>query len=133
MFFSMDQFSFFGMRGNLKNVNDLINEEVEKKFQEEKRKKDAELEFDDLKNRLGKAEGDIKETTKLAREILEEWKKDSKESSELFAKVLLENKKLKEQLSNSPVVPISHEDKKEALGSGDKIEKNEKPDGSNEL
>jgi len=42
LFFSMEKFNFFGLSGNLKNVNELILEETEKRYQEEKREKENE-------------------------------------------------------------------------------------------
>ena len=54
LFFSMDSFSFFGAKGHLKNVKDVIDEEVLRLFEREKQEKERKSEISVLREDLDK-------------------------------------------------------------------------------
>jgi hypothetical protein len=106
LFFSMDEFNFFGAKGNLKNVNEVILEEVEKKFlekeNEERRKTDIENLNTEIKKKeeaLSNAKGTAEENLKLANEIMAEWKKSNKKNADDIRDLEAKNLRLKEIIS----------------------------------
>jgi len=48
LFFSVRKFNFFGMEGKLRNIEDVINEQVENRLQEKKDKEEKEKLFQNL-------------------------------------------------------------------------------------
>ena len=143
LFFSMSEFNFFGVKGNLRNVNEVILNEANKKYEEkindEKRIAEIEArnkEFASLKGRLdekearlgevtGKAKENLdlaKENLDLAKEIYKDWDSHSKKSQELINELLTENKQLKETLSISQVDRTSTENKNNWSGVGEIID-----------
>lgn len=112
LFFSMDEFNFFGAKGNLKNVNEVILEEVNKRFldreNEKKRKNDMEKLSVEIKNKeeeVNKTKGTAEENLNLARKIMEEWKKSTEQSKKTILELSTENKRLKEIVSGlSPTI-----------------------------
>ena len=110
LFFSMDGFNFFGAKGTLKNVNEVIVAEVNKKFMEEKQEAERKKTKDELnaeirnkENEIRKAKGSADENLDLAKEIMIEWKKATKQSGEIISELEKENKRLKEIVSGLPV------------------------------
>ncbi len=114
MFFSMDEFNFFGLKGHLKNVNEVIVEEVSRKFieieKEEKRKKDMEelnLEIKNKETEISRAKGSADENLDLARDVMKEWKESTKKSAKTILELGTENKRLNEIVSRLPPQYIS--------------------------
>lgn len=110
LFFSMEEFNFFGAKGGLKNVNDVIREEVSRKFTEEKNEIERSSLLDGLNKEIEEKEKAISETENkadgnlvLAREIMNEWKKDSANRSDIIKKLEDRNKKLENILRNNLV------------------------------
>ncbi|HPW34555.1 MAG TPA: hypothetical protein PK367_02230 [Candidatus Paceibacterota bacterium] len=106
LFFSMDEFNFFGIKGNLKNVNEVIIEEVNKRFMdkenEEKRQKDTEELNEEIKIKeieISKAKGTAEDNLKLAKEVMKEWKKSIEKNKKTIFELDAENKRLKEIVS----------------------------------
>ncbi len=111
MFFSMDEFNFFGAKGSLRNVNEVIVEEVNKRFVEEKkeieRQKDMnhlEKEIKERESEITRARGTAEENLDIAREILSNWKRSSEQSKKSMSELDTENKRLKEMISGLPPV-----------------------------
>jgi len=111
LFFSMDEFSFFGAKGNLKNVNEVIIEEVNKKFlekeNEEKRKDDTEklnAEIKSKESELNRAKGTADENLILARKIMEEWKKSTEQNKKTTLDLDAENRRLKDIVAGLPPI-----------------------------
>lgn len=109
MFFSMDEFSFFGLKGHLRNVNEVIIEEVNRKFlekiNEEKRKDETEklnLEIKSKESEINKAKGSAEENLELAREIMKEWKESIKKNAKTILSLEAENRRLGEIVSRLP-------------------------------
>lgn len=114
MFFSMDEFNFFGLKGHLKNVNEVIIEEVSRKFtekeKEEKRTKDMEelnLEIKNKETEVNKAKGSAEENLSLAREVIKEWKESTRKNAKAIIDLGTENKRLSEIVSRLPAQYIS--------------------------
>lgn len=129
LFFSMDEFNFFGAKGNLKNVNEVILEEVNKKFlekeNEEKRKNDMEKLNAEIKikeSELSKTKGTADENLDLAREIMKEWKKSTEQNKKTILNLDTENKRLKEIVSSLPTNNSPLDVQNIELGSGEKVE-----------
>lgn len=129
LFFSMNEFNFFGAKGNLKDVNEIILEEVEKRFIEEKKEQKVKDERNKLyaeihsrENEINKAKGTAKNSLKFAKEIIIEWKKSVEKSNYSINDLTQENKRLREIVSSvstspsvSPTIVKSPE-----MGSGEK-------------
>lgn len=105
LFFSMNEFNFFGAKGKLRNVNDVIIENVNKKFLEEKNESRRRTDIEKLnKNILLKekevqvASGNAKENLDLAKEIFSKYKKLSEEHKE----AVLENERLRDAVNCYP-------------------------------
>jgi hypothetical protein len=105
----MEEFNFFGAKGKLKNVDSLIEEEVEKKLLFEKQEsetKERERKLtDEIKKQAKKinlATGNAQENLKIAQEVLEQWKKSSEENNKIITELYEENRKLKEDRSTVP-------------------------------
>jgi hypothetical protein len=113
LFFSMDEFNFFGAKGNLKNINDVVLEQVNKRFLEEKRERKRSRNMGKLNLEIRKkaeellnketqantAQGKADESLKFAKEILNEWKKSTSENEKNMKELESENKRLKEIIS----------------------------------
>lgn len=111
LFFSMDEFNFFGAKGDLRNVNEVIIEEVNKrsldKEKEEKRQKDMEklnIEIKSRESEINKAKGTADENLQLAKEVISEWKKSTVQSKKTILELDTENKRLKEIISGLPSI-----------------------------
>ena len=88
LFFSMREFNFFGIKGTLRSVIDVINERVENRLVDDKNEKErreltntlaGEIKQREVKIAVKDAEikrtkGDADENLELARDILKEWK-----------------------------------------------------------
>lgn len=87
MFFSMNEFNFFGARGELVNVHRFLDDEIDRRLKEEKIISNRELEFkaltSEIKQKNGEIElksGEAQENLSLATKILRaysEYKKDA--------------------------------------------------------
>ena len=84
LFFSIDGFNFFGAKGEIKNVYDLITEKVNERFENEKREKERESEVLRLQKEIESNSGRADENLETAKEILSEWKKTIEENKKLI-------------------------------------------------
>lgn len=82
LFFSMEEFGFFGTRGELKDVREVINERVEQKFVEDKAKEEQDKKLSIMQEQLRVAaqsqadtKTEVEENFKLAKSIFEDYKK----------------------------------------------------------
>lgn len=107
LFFSMDGFNFFGAKGNLKNVNDVIIEEVNRKFLEEKneemREKDMKEAREEIKSKeaeISKAQGSVDDNLNIAKGIMKEWKKSIELNKKSINNLAKENRRLKEIITD---------------------------------
>lgn len=120
LFFPMDEFNFFGLKGNLKNVNEVIIEEVKKRIFERDKEDKRRNEMKQLNAEIARKEEEINEkqreiaTTKasaqenldLAKEIFKEWKKTIESNKKSILDLEAENKRLREIISGlSPNIP----------------------------
>lgn len=106
LFFSMDEFNFFGTKGNLRNVNEVILSEVDKKFIERENDERRQIYIDELSADIKKkeeeikmAKGDANENLRIAKEIMEAWKESTKKSEENTNDITGKYNKLKEIFS----------------------------------
>lgn len=122
LFFSMDEFNFFGAKGSLKNVNEIILEEVEKKFLEEKEEEEQKKIMKKLNTEINKTKGTANENSAIARKVMAEWKKSTKQSKETINDLTNENKRLREITSSFSISPsVSPSSMKgPEMGSGEK-------------
>ncbi|MCR4327936.1 MAG: hypothetical protein NUV53_00255 [Patescibacteria group bacterium] len=130
LFFSIDGFNFFGAKGEIKNVYDLITEKVNERFENEKREAARETEVNRLQREIETNSGRADENLKTAKEILAEWKKSNTDNKRL----LEENKQLRDAIErknqysgNFP--PVSGESE---LGTGNKVDNSQPVAPSNE-
>jgi hypothetical protein len=121
LFFSLDEFNFFGAKGGLKKVNEVILEQVNKKFLQEKkdrkRMKNMEKLYSEIRDKdekvaskeeeaskiQQKADANSKradENLKLAKEILAEWKKTTDQNKKTILELEEENRRLNDIVSN---------------------------------
>lgn len=90
MFFSMDQFSFFGAHGRLKRAEEMIEEEAARLVQREKDTTDAKT----MREKLAKLEEQINESKKQI--PFGKMKTIAQDAIELAAGLLEENRILKQ-------------------------------------
>jgi len=111
--FSINEFNFFGAKGELKNVQDLIGEKVKEKFEQEKKDNEYNFKTDKLLKEIGDKDN-------VARDVIKSWKVSIEDNKRLIE----ENKKLNEALErkgqligNRPFILGESE-----LGTGNKLE-----------
>lgn len=97
MFFSMDEFNFFGAKGTLKSVHQIISDEVDKKFIQEKEEKTRKEEMGHLETKLNNSSATAEENERLARDIFNLYKDYKTETQKQIQKLNLEIKNLKEK------------------------------------
>lgn len=122
LFFSMDEFNFFGAKGSLKNVNEIILEEVKKKFLEEREEEEQKKTMKKLNTEINKKKGKAEVYSAIARKVMTEWKKSTKQNKETINDLTKENKRLREiasGFSTSPSVSPSRI-KVPEIGAGEK-------------
>lgn len=122
LLFSMDEFNFFGAKGSLKNVNEIILEEVEKKFLKEKEEEEQKKTMEKLNTEINKKKGKASVYLAIARKVMAEWKKSTKQNKETINNLTKENKRLREitsSFSTSPSVSPSRI-KAPEIGAGEK-------------
>ncbi len=110
----MEEFNFFGLKGNLKHIDEVILEEVNNrlldKANEEKRKEETaklNLEITNKETEIKKARGTGEEYKKLAFETLGDWKRSTEQSQKLINILNSENKRLKDIVSSFPLSVVS--------------------------
>lgn len=117
MFFSMNEFNFFGAKGGLKNVNDMIDEEVNKKFIKEKEDTESEQKYKTLLDEIKRQDRpDSKDQAFL--KAYESIAKRLKESQEEFFRL---QEKI-ERASTLRFTSPSESEQRILSGSGEKIE-----------
>lgn len=105
LFFSIEEFNFFGAKGRLKNIQDIINERARKlrdrektEEQQKKKLKFFEEEITNKQNLIQKLteqkKVEIKQWSDLAKDLLQRYKDLSKDYSELNRKYM---EKLKQE------------------------------------
>lgn len=129
LFFSMNEFNFFGLKGNLKDVNTVILAEVNKKFSEEKKEESRKIDMESLyakieskDSEINKAKGTAEENLNIAKEIMKEWKKSTEQNKKTIFDLDTENNRLKEIVSNFPSNSTIPNIKDAEMGTGEKIE-----------
>ena len=70
LFFSMDEFNFFGAKGELDDITEVISTQVEKRLREQDEKKKRSADIEGIASRLKKAEFSKSEVEKRATENL---------------------------------------------------------------
>lgn len=120
LFFSLDEFNFFGTKGELKNVRDLIIEKVNEKFENEKRELDTEKKLDRLQKEVNSYSGITDKSLQTAKEIMSEWKKTIEDNKKLIE----ENNQLRNMLEkeSQPVSNLPFSIDNSEIGTGDKLE-----------
>jgi predicted membrane protein len=80
LFFSMEEFNFFGLKGRLKNITEVIEDRVQKRIQEEKDEKERSLkvveiskELENMKESKVGGEKKYEETLRLANKLLKDY------------------------------------------------------------
>jgi hypothetical protein len=124
LFFSMDEFNFFGTKGELKNVNELINGEVQKRFLLEKEKQQHKEEIEKLARQLGNKSATAEENLKLARDIFKTYREYKKDTEKAINGLINDNKIFKETLFQSQFVehqPSTISMEGLGLGTGEQI------------
>lgn len=108
LFFSMNRFNFFGIKGDLKNVNKVILEEVDRKFleekYEEKRREDIKklnIAIKSKETEIEKVKGSADKSLVLAEEIMKNWKESSEISNKIISGLESEIKELKKNISST--------------------------------
>jgi len=99
LFFSMDSFNFFGASGQLRKVNEVIQEEVDKRSMEDAERKERSRKMDELAGRVESAETDRADAVasiKLAKQAIEEWRKSDAENHRKITARDTEIRRLKE-------------------------------------
>lgn len=89
LFFSMNEFNFFGSKGVLKSVTDVIDERVETRFENEKEERKRAKELKEKEKALLEAErlkqtheDSAQDNLRLAREMFENYKKANEKYNE---------------------------------------------------
>ncbi len=96
LFFSMEEFNFFGIKGELKNVNDFIEEKVNQRLLEGKKEQERILSISKIAKELEKANSSKESFGKMAKENFDLAKKIFSKYEESSMK----NEKLLNELSN---------------------------------
>lgn len=127
MFFSMDEFNFFGVKGDLKNVNLMINEEAEKRLLREKEDLATREEMKRLEEKFNNTSATAEENLQLAKDVYKIYQDYKNENEKKIQNLVSENKLLKESSSqiliNESSTPIATTDQISAdMGSGEKID-----------
>lgn len=106
LFFSMESFNFFGAKGSLENVNDIIDREVKNRLEfekaeqkREKKSKEMRLKLQDMERSLQITEKSKSELLEIAKNAVGEWKALSQSSDKTIEAMEHENQKLKEIIS----------------------------------
>lgn len=96
LFFSMEEFNFFGNRGVLKNIQEVIDERVQRKFKEKKKEEEDRAVFDKIKGELEVAKQSkqtsvdrARENLELAKEIFKEYKKSTDEKNKVMEELVV--------------------------------------------
>lgn len=117
LFFSMDEFNFFGLKGHLRNVNEVVLDEVNKRFLERQKEEERQVRIDLLNKEITKKEeeiasarGDADENLKIAKDVLASWKKGSQEKDRIIADLTVKNRRLSELVNNNIAKTINESD-----------------------
>lgn len=116
-FFNLDQFNFFGTKGELKKIEDVIKQESLKLYNSEKKEEEMlaalglkeeqfRLDIDKLKLEKTSQAQKAKENQELVKELFKEWKKTIKDLSVLRE----ENVKLRNLLDKYPESVLTDSD-----------------------
>ncbi|MFZ1720169.1 MAG: hypothetical protein WAU28_02345 [Candidatus Moraniibacteriota bacterium] len=114
MFFSMDEFNFFGLKGTLRNIKEVIFEEANKQFLEKQKEEERERErkkTDDLirmkESEILKKESEInetkaskQETLDFVKDIIKDWRTSVKSFEKTISDLEAENRRIKDIVSS---------------------------------
>jgi hypothetical protein len=107
LLFSIDEFNFFGLKGHLRNVNDVILDEVNKKFIEKEKEEIRKLDTKKLNLEIGKKEDELnkmkdnaQDNLNFAKEVIKDWKETTKNKDKIIKDLEIENKRINEILSS---------------------------------
>jgi len=96
LFFSMEEFNFFGNRGGLKNIQKVIEERVQQKFDSERKKEENQLGFKQMEIKikgleLSQEDSDkrAKKNISFAKEIIEKYRKSLDENTKLMKELII--------------------------------------------
>ena len=120
LFFSMEEFNFFGVKGRLKNITEVIEEKVEERIKEIEDNKKRNLEIERVSKELNKtklskegSEKRVKEAIQLAEEVFKDYKvlikehgETTRELNELKEKQVMRNKSIRSALERARNVNI---------------------------
>ena len=121
MFFSMDEFNFFGVKGELKNVDDLINEEVDRRLKMEKEEMATKEEMKKLGDKLNNTSATAEENLKLAQDIYKVYQSYKEDTEKKIQDLISENVATRENLRSENFTPAITENIAPDMGTGEKI------------
>lgn len=102
LFFSMNEFNFFGINGSLKNVNDMIKEQVERKIGEKESEDKRNEEINKLKEENNTVKGNDESKSQLIEKVFSSWEKTIEKDEIIISGLENENKRLKGIISSLP-------------------------------
>jgi len=94
LFFSMEEFGFFGNKGKLKNVQEVINEKVEERIKRKKEEENLELKMKEFEKELQ----DVNQSKDDEAKKAEEYKDLAVEMAKQYKEVSNVNKELNKEL-----------------------------------
>jgi hypothetical protein len=90
LFLSMEEFNFFGNKGKLRNAQEIIEEKVQKRLEEDQKEKERQISLEKIEDELESArvsressEKQAQENFNLAKEVFMKYKELSEESTTL--------------------------------------------------
>lgn len=121
LFFSMDEFNFFGAKGTLKNVRDLVNEKVDQlytyKIAEEQRESEYKMKLDEL-GAVASGQEEIKLKLERVTQIAVEEIKKNKSLNETINNLIKQVSELQRQIYREDESYIDYPDESaEVVGS----------------
>lgn len=98
----MNEFNFFGINGSLKNVNDMIKEQVERKIGEKESEDKRNEEINKLKEENNTVKGNVESKSQLIEKVFSSWEKTIEKDEIIISGLENENKRLKGIISSLP-------------------------------
>jgi hypothetical protein len=121
LFFAIQQFNFFGITGNLRNINDIINEEVEKKFLSEKKEKEFQIEKEKLTKETKETGVTVEKLKQINLKMLDSWDASEKRNKKTIEELTIENSKLKSLNTNPSSGNLTIDSQESNIGTGEKV------------
>lgn len=107
LFFSISGFNFFGIKGEIKNVEQTISEEVERRIIEQENQKQNKELIDNLNERIRTSTGNEVEIRKISHDILKNWQEQIELSDQIIDNLKGENARLQRIIGNVPTMNTS--------------------------